>query len=87
MKNVPELLVPGWAGRLSTGRGQQQGRYTAFLAREAYTPSTGTGSELKSVLGIRILRVRMFLGLQDPDPLVTGMDPNPAPPAPDPSLF
>jgi hypothetical protein len=38
VKNIPELLVPGWAGRLSTGRGQQQGRHTALLAREAYTP-------------------------------------------------
>jgi hypothetical protein len=35
----------------------------------------------KPVLGIRI---RMFLGLPDPDPLVRGMDPDPAP---DPSLF
>ncbi len=33
----------------------------------------------RAVLGIRI---RMFLGLQDPDPLVRGADP-----APDPSLF
>jgi hypothetical protein len=33
------------------------------------------------VLGIRI---RMFLGLPDPDPLVRGADPDPAP---DPSLF
>jgi hypothetical protein len=35
-----------------------------------------------SVLGIRIRRIRMFLG--HPDPLVRGMDPDPAP---DPSLF
>ncbi len=34
------------------------------------------------VLGIRIHRNRMFLGLQDPNPLVRGMDPDP-----DPSLF
>jgi hypothetical protein len=40
-----------------------------------------------AVLGIRI-RIRMFLGLQDPDldPLVRGMDQDPAP-ALDPSLF
>jgi hypothetical protein len=35
------------------------------------------------VLGIRI---RMFFGLPDPDPLVRGTDPNPDS-APDPSLF
>jgi hypothetical protein len=35
----------------------------------------------KAVLGIR-LRIHMFLGLQDPDLLVTGTDP-----IPDPSLF
>jgi hypothetical protein len=33
-----------------------------------------------SVLGIRIRRIRMFLGLLDPDPdlLVTGTDPDPS---------
>jgi hypothetical protein len=37
-----------------------------------------------TVLGIRIRRIRMFFGLQDPypDPLVRGKDPDP-----DPSLF
>ncbi len=38
-------------------------------------------NELIAVLGIRI---RMFLGLPDPDSLVRGKDPDPAP---DPSLF
>ncbi len=37
-----------------------------------------------SVLRIRIHRIHMFLGLQDPDPLVRGMDPDPAP---DPSII
>ncbi len=36
----------------------------------------------KAVLGIR--RIRMFLGLPDPDPLARGTDLDPAP---DPSLF
>ncbi len=31
------------------------------------------------VLRIRIHRIHMFLGLPDPDPLVRGMDPDPAP--------
>jgi hypothetical protein len=35
-----------------------------------------------AVLGIRIRRIRMFLGLPDLDPLVRGTDPDP-----DPSLF
>jgi hypothetical protein len=38
---------------------------------------------IKAVLGIQIRnRIRMFLGLRDPDPLVRGMDL-----APDPPLF
>jgi hypothetical protein len=37
-----------------------------------------------------VLRIHMFLGLQDPDPLVRGMDPDPDPalnPDPDPSII
>jgi hypothetical protein len=36
---------------------------------------------MKGVLRIRIRihRIHMFLGLQDPDPLVRGMDPDPDP--------
>jgi hypothetical protein len=37
-----------------------------------------------TVLVIRIRRIHMFLGILDPDPLVRGMEPDPAP---DPSLF
>jgi hypothetical protein len=40
--------------------------------------------ELKQVLGIRIRRTRMFLGIPDPDSSVRGMDLDPDP---DPSLF
>ncbi len=37
---------------------------------------------------IRIHRIHMFLGLPDPDPLVRGMDPDPAlDPDPDPSII
>ncbi len=39
---------------------------------------TPTGC-LTSVLRIRILRIHMFLGLLDPDLLVSGMDPDPDP--------
>jgi hypothetical protein len=38
------------------------------------------------VLRIRIHRIHMFLGLQDPDPLVSGVDPDP-PPAPHPDPY
>jgi hypothetical protein len=35
-----------------------------------------------------VLRIHMFLGLQAPDPLVRGMDPDPAlDPGPDPSII
>ncbi len=33
--------------------------------------------QLEPVLGIRNRRIRMFLGLPDPDPLVRGTDPDP----------
>ncbi len=33
-----------------------------------------------------VLRIHMFLGLLDPDPLVRGMDPDPNP-DPDPSII
>jgi hypothetical protein len=37
---------------------------------------------------IRIHRIHVFLGLQDPDPLVRGMDPDPDPALdPDPSII
>jgi hypothetical protein len=47
---------------------------------------------LAAVLRIRIHRIHIFLGLLDPDPLVRGMDPDPAldpdpDPAPDPSII
>jgi hypothetical protein len=45
---------------------------------------TGTTVQLPAVLRIRIRRIRMFLGLLDPDPLVRGTDPDPAP---DPSII
>jgi hypothetical protein len=34
--------------------------------------------EKVAVLGIRIRKIPMFLGLPDPDPLIRGMDPDPA---------
>ncbi len=34
---------------------------------------------LKPVLRFRIHRIHMFLGFPDPDPLVSGMDPDPDP--------
>jgi hypothetical protein len=44
-----------------------------------------TGIGFFSVLRIRIHWIHMFLGLPDPDPLVRGMDPDPAL-DPDPSI-
>jgi hypothetical protein len=32
----------------------------------------------KIIIRIRILRIHMFLGLPDPDPLVRGIDPDPS---------
>jgi hypothetical protein len=48
----------------------------------------GTAKTLWDALGIRIRRIRMFSGLQDPDPFIRGADPDPDPspdPDPDPS--
>jgi hypothetical protein len=47
----------------------------ALLRPESVT--MGLGVVLKAVLGIRIRRIRMFLGLLDLDPLVRGPDPDP----------
>jgi hypothetical protein len=49
-----------------------------------HAPIAANHSLFQAVLGIRIQirRIRMFLDLPDPDPLVRGADP-----APDPSLF
>ncbi len=60
-------LRTGWMrlrrpARLNTSPGQTAG---VFLVEH----------EAKPVLGIEI-RIRMFLGLQDPDSLVKGMDPD-----------
>jgi hypothetical protein len=38
-----------------------------------------TNSQAVLWIRIRIRRIHMFLGLPDPDPLVRGMDPDPAP--------
>jgi hypothetical protein len=49
-------------------------------------PKVGSDPK-KPVLRIRI-RIHVFLGLQDPDPLIRGMDPDPAlDPDPDPSII
>jgi hypothetical protein len=46
------------------------------------------GVPLTAVLRIRIHRIHMFLGLPDPDPLIIGMDPDPAlDQDPDPSII
>jgi hypothetical protein len=54
-------------------------------------PETNSGSYvtfLEAVLRIRIHGLHMFLGFLDPDPLVRGMDPDPAlDPDPDPSVM
>ena len=54
-------------------------RNTACNQRQLF--QNFTANQQKPVLGIRI---RMFLGLPDPDPLVRGANPDPTP---DPSFF
>jgi hypothetical protein len=45
-----------------------------------YRHVSGVTTLHKAVLGIRFRkRIRMFLGLSDPDPLVRGTDPDPSP--------
>jgi hypothetical protein len=45
---------------------------TAFLEKLSF-------DNKKTVLGIRIRRISIFLDLPDPDPIVRSMDPDPAP--------
>jgi hypothetical protein len=47
------------------------------LALAAVLTGGQPGDTIKPVLGIRN-RIRMFLGLPDPDPLVKGTDPDPS---------
>ncbi len=53
-----------------------------FLRKHGMTILVVTNSTTVKYLGIRICRIRMFLGLPDPDPLRRGTDLDP-----DPSLF
>jgi hypothetical protein len=62
----------------STAAGKQAANH------EGYAEEQCCGSGIR----IRIHRIHMFLGLQDPDPLVRGMDPDPEPALdPDPSII
>ncbi len=54
------------------------------MSNHVYDTTFTNAAKVKSVLGIRVRRIRMFLGLPDADPLVRGTDPDPAL---DPSLF
>ncbi len=60
------------AGHFPPGHGplQDSTLLTTFLTGETAN---------QPVLRIRIHRIHMFLGLQDPDPLVRGLDPDPDP--------
>jgi hypothetical protein len=48
------------------------------LQNSGLVVSKVVGYWLMAVLRIRIRRIRMFLGLPDPDPLVRGLDPDPS---------
>jgi hypothetical protein len=54
-------------------------RYTAATGYETFSGYQVPVPNFQAVSRIRIHRIHMFLGLPDPDPLVKGMDPNPAP--------
>jgi hypothetical protein len=59
----------------------------ANKGKKLWIKSVEVRTYIFKVLGIRIRnRIRMFLGLPDPEPLVRGTDPDPDL-APDPSLF
>jgi hypothetical protein len=64
---------------------------TEVLASRFWTYFSSHIAVFRIVFRIRIHQIHMFLGTPDPDmdPLVRGMDPNPAPfpdPVPDPSI-
>jgi hypothetical protein len=65
-----------------TGCGAMVGDVHCPLWRHLHQALRDSGqSSLRSfgpVVGIRICRIRMFLGLQVPDPLVRGTDPDPS---------
>ncbi len=50
--------------------------------------ATDTFKQLRTFKSVLRIRIHMFLGLPDPDPLVIGMDPDPAlDQNPDPSII
>jgi hypothetical protein len=58
----------------------------SFPQKESILIDVGIIHFVMSIAVFRIHRIHMFLCLQDPDPLVKGMDPDPAP-DPDPSII
>jgi hypothetical protein len=46
--------------------------------------ATSSDAPVEGIICIAVLRIRMFLGLLDPEPLVRGTDPDPDP---DPSII
>jgi hypothetical protein len=42
-------------------------------------PGSGTSILTQKLISVLRIRIHMFLGLPDPDPLVRGMDPDPDP--------
>ena len=57
--------------------------------RQSHVTIAGTFCYIyHAVLRFRVHRIHLFMGLPDPDPLVQGMDPDPAlDPDPDPSII
>jgi hypothetical protein len=79
------LLIAEWIVReLSSVKRVNIELVNLFKRQYGAVTLTQVTTAFCSVLGIRIRRILMIFGLQDPDPLVRGTDPDPDP---DPSLF
>jgi hypothetical protein len=65
-------------GLISWFLNNQLGKYLENVDTDQLSFSILQVPVIQPVFGIRIRnRIRMFLGLPDPDPLVNGMDPTP----------
>ncbi len=58
---------------------KREGLQTGAIAANSFKKEAFRDAVIFSVFLIQNLRIHMFLGLLDPDPLVTGMDPDPDP--------
>ncbi len=78
----PDNFFPEYTRKFGSGSSNQNKYGITDPDPQACLKLAFSWSNFEAVLGIQICRIRSFLSLPNPDPLVRGTDP-----APDPSFF